>query len=93
MNRSPITSLDDANTATREEGAAIRIQPPAPNATRYYWLEDGAWRFAKAGWNTARATDADSVRPEVKRHIERQSRRERNDLITAVDRDRVGAEA
>jgi hypothetical protein len=87
----PITSLNEANEATRERGEVIRIQPPAPGATRYYWIEDGAWRFAKAGWDTARATDADSVRPAVESQIDLQAGRERDDLVTAVDRDRVGA--
>jgi hypothetical protein len=88
-----ITSLDESNAATHERGKAIRIQPPAPGATRYYWIEGGAWRFAKAGWDTARATDADSVRPEVESQIDLQAGRERDDLVTAVDRDRVGATA
>jgi len=88
-----ITSLDEANEAVRERGEAIRIQPPAPGATRYYWIEGGAWRFAKAGWDTARATGNDSVRPTVESYIDLQAGRERDDLVTAVDRDRVGAEA
>jgi len=91
MSRETIRTLDDANVAVNDE-KALRVQPPAPGATRYYWIENGAWRFAKAGWNTAQATNADNVRPKIKRQIERQEGRDRNDLLTAVPRERVGVE-
>lgn len=86
-----ITSLDGANEAVNN-GKAIRVQPPAPNATRYYWIEDNAWRYAKAGWNRAQATNAEDVRPKIKRQLERQEGRERDDLLTAVPREKVEAE-
>ena len=91
MSRDTITSLDAANDAVNDD-KALRVQPPAPNATRYYWIEDGAWRHAKAGWGRAQATNAEDVRPKIKRQIERQDGRDRDDLLTAVPRENVEAE-
>lgn len=90
MSWETITSLDEANEAVNDD-KALRVQPPAPNATQYYWIEDNAWRYAKAGWDRAQATNAEDVRPKIKRQIERQDGRERDDLLTSVPRDHVEA--
>ena len=64
-----INSLDDANHATLEQDKALRIQPPAPGATRYYFTEGGAWRLQKCGHSVSKAVDVDAVRRAVRRAI------------------------
>ncbi|WP_135666782.1 hypothetical protein [Halorhabdus rudnickae] len=64
-----IDSLEEANEATLENGQALRIQPPAPGATRYYWVEDGEWRFKKCGHNYSNSVDVETVGERLERNI------------------------
>lgn len=65
-----VNSLDEANTAVLDNDMALRIQPPAPKATRYYYVHDSkGWVRQKAGHDTARSVDVEAVRQAVTRAI------------------------
>jgi hypothetical protein len=84
-----ITSRDDANEAVINEGLALRVQPPAPNPTEYYYQHRAkGWVRHLCGQSTARSVDIDTVRRTVDNAIPK------NDApggggITAVDMERV----
>lgn len=48
-----IDSLDEANQAAIGQGMAIRIQPPAPKATQYYFVDGPDWKRQTAGHKVA----------------------------------------
>jgi len=84
-----ITSRDDANDAVLNEGLALRVQPPAPNPTEYYYKHRAkGWVRHKCGHSVARSVDVDVVRRTVDNAIPK------NDApggggIKAVSMDRV----
>lgn len=65
-----VNSLDEANAAVLDNGMALRIQPPAPKATQYYYVHDAkGWVRQKAGHDIPKSVDVDAVRRAVKRAI------------------------
>jgi hypothetical protein len=64
-----INTLEDANQAALRQGMALRIQPPAPGATRYYFTEDGAWKRQTEGHSHAVNVAVASVREAVRTSI------------------------
>jgi len=84
-----ITSKDDANAAVFDHGLALRVQPPAPNATEYYYVhETKGWVRQKCGHKHPTALSVSAVRETVDRAIGK------NDApggggITAVEMERV----
>jgi len=84
-----ITSRDDANRAVLNEGLALRVQPPAPNPTEYYYKHRAkGWVRHLCGQSVARSVGVDVVRRTVDNAIPQ------NDApggggITAVSMDRV----
>lgn len=83
-----IQSLDDANEAVLDNDQALRVQPPAPGATTYYFTENGKWKRQKAGHSTATSIDVENVRETVKRAIQRNESSAVN-VLRAVDKERV----
>lgn len=66
-----VDSLDEANQAAIDQGMALRIQPPAPAATRYYYHENGQWYRQKCGHSHASTVDVEAARQAVKRAMKR----------------------
>lgn len=64
-----VSTLGEANHAVFEQDKALRIQPPAPAPTRYYFLEDGEWHLQKCGHAHSSSVDVETVREAVKRAI------------------------
>lgn len=65
-----VTSLDEANVAVLDNGMALRVQPPAPNPTEYYYTHDTkGWVRRKAGHEIPTSVDVDAVRRTIKRAI------------------------
>ncbi|WP_435180979.1 hypothetical protein [Halorussus sp. AFM4] len=64
-----ISSLDEANHSVFDQDKALRIQPPAPAPTQYYFHEDGEWRLQKCGQSHSSSVDVEVVRKAVKRAI------------------------
>lgn len=64
-----INSLDGANEAVRQ-GMLLRVQPPAPKATRYYGRDENGWLHKKAGHKVWRQVSTESVREAAKRALE-----------------------
>jgi len=84
-----VNSLDEANAAAYDGGMVLRIQPPAPGATRYYWFDGERWVFQKCGQSTKRQVSTETVRERVKKAIPK------NDSaggggVKAVGKERVG---
>lgn len=72
---SEINSTDEANEAVFSNNMALRIQPPAPAATLYYFIhEKKGWVRKKAGLDTVVSVDVDTVRSAVKRAIPKNDR-------------------
>lgn len=64
-----INSLDEANEAVRQ-GMVIRVQPPAPKATRYYGRDEDGWLHKKAGHKVWRQVSTETVRRAATRALE-----------------------
>lgn len=70
-----VSSLDEANTAVLDNGMALRVQPPAPGATEYYYVhESEGWVRQKAGHNIPDAIGVDAARSTIKRAIPKNDR-------------------
>lgn len=65
-----ITSTDEANQAAIEQGMAIRIQPPAPKATTFYFVEGDSWKRQLAGQKVSTGVRFEHVRATVKSAIQ-----------------------
>lgn len=71
----PISDRSDANEAVLDNDMALRVQPRAPAATRYYFAEDGRWKVQKAGQIRAHPIDVDAVRRAVDQNASANDRR------------------
>jgi len=68
-----VNSLDEAN-AVVDVGMALRVQPPAPGYTRYYFVDEGGWKLQKAGEGYATSPAVEHVRQTVERAIPKNDR-------------------
>ena len=68
-----VNSLDEANRAVNA-GMALRVQPPAPAYTRYYFVDGDGWMVQKAGEGYATSLAVEHVRQAVDRTIPRNDR-------------------
>lgn len=68
-----ITTLDEANQAAIRQDMAIRVQPPAPQPTEYYFYDakTDAWKRQKCGHSVAATMRVDGVRERLSDAIER----------------------
>lgn len=82
-----INTLDEANTAVFDNDMAIRIQPRAPAATKYYYIDNG-WKQQKAGRGAARDVDVETVRRVVSDHIPKNDRMDGGG-VKAVDKEEL----
>ena len=65
-----VDTIDDANTAVLDNDMALRVQPPAPRATEYYYVhESKGWVRQKAGHDIPSPIDVEAVRRAVKQAI------------------------
>jgi len=85
----PVNSLDEANAVAYNGDMVLRIQPPAPGATQYFWFDGEAWQFQKCGHSTARTVSAELVRERVKKAIPKNDRAGGGG-VRAVEKERVG---
>ena len=84
-----LNSLDAANAAVFDNNLALRIQPPAPGATRYYYQGEGGWTFRKCGQSCERAVSAEQVREACERAM-RANGRSGGGGLTAMSKDKIG---
>jgi len=68
-----VNSLDAANRAV-DAGMALRVQPPAPGYTRYYFVDEDGWKLQKAGEGYATSPAVEHVRQTVDRMIPKNDR-------------------
>lgn len=64
-----IDSLDEANEAAIEQDMALRVQPPAPQATLFFFAENGHWKRYVHGHTRATTVGAETVRDSVQNAI------------------------
>jgi len=83
-----LNSKDAANEAVLEGNKAIRVQPPAPNPTEYYYTKRGSWVKQLAGQDTTTSVDVDTVRQKVKYGVGK-NESEGVDCLHAVAMDEV----
>ncbi|QLH77435.1 hypothetical protein HZS55_09070 [Halosimplex rubrum] len=85
-----IASTDEANAAALDGDLALRVQPPAPSATQYYFADEQCgWQFQKCGHSRSRSVSVEFVRERVESAIARNDR-PGGASIRAVERDVVG---
>jgi len=85
----PVNSLDEANAVAYDGDMVLRIQPPAPGATQYYWFDGETWVFQKCGQSTKHRVSTDTVRERIKKAIPKNDRAGGGG-VKAVDKERVG---
>lgn len=64
-----VNSLKEANEAI-QSGMLLRVQPPAPGATRYYGVNGEGWVYKKAGHNVWHQSSTEAVRMAAKRALD-----------------------
>jgi len=87
MTTDSISTLGETNTAVLEQDKALRIQPPAPAPTHYYFQEEGEWHLQKCGRAHASSVSVETVRNAVKRAIPK-NERPGGGGVQAVDKSR-----
>jgi len=86
--KEPLSSKDEANEAVLEQGNALRLQPPAPNPTEYYYTENGKWKKHVSGHKHNTTVDVEYVREKVSYGLGKNNS-DGVDCLHAVDMERV----
>lgn len=68
-----ISTLHEANQVAIKQGMAIRVQPPAPRATEYFFVENGEWKRQLCGHDIASTVPAEKVRTAVQNAVDSQN--------------------
>lgn len=78
----PINSLDEANQVAINQEMAIRVQPNAPEATEFFFVENDEWNKQVCGHRVTSTVSADSVRTAVQDAIDSENAMAVNKSLT-----------